>query len=258
LDYAHARYFSSQCGRFTSVDPLLASGRTALPQSWNRYAYALNNPLRLVDPTGTQDKPSDPPPPQKQPQKQNYDAARNNGNADDIKTDQHLEQLFTDDGGIVRGASSVRPSGVDSHYELANGTVHSIHIYGDETANEIVGVYIPADFSDIDYVGGGQSSVVATNPTTGEVIRASHIQVGSQAELSKNTKDTNDAGSRYIGDIGGKGGSTPGNKHAHLTMFKNRESMKKAMEYKYQKDGMGEYGSKVGQHMGNFRTLVNK
>src|SRR4029078_12145774 len=37
-------------GRFTSADPLIASGRTSLPQSWNRYAYALNNPLRLIDP----------------------------------------------------------------------------------------------------------------------------------------------------------------------------------------------------------------
>ena len=55
LDYAQARYFSSAQGRFTSVDPLLASGRPAMPQSWNRYSYVLNNPLRLVDPTGTID-----------------------------------------------------------------------------------------------------------------------------------------------------------------------------------------------------------
>jgi hypothetical protein len=32
--------------------PLLSSGRPDNPQSWNRYAYGLNNPLRFIDPTG--------------------------------------------------------------------------------------------------------------------------------------------------------------------------------------------------------------
>jgi RHS repeat-associated protein len=52
LDYAQARYYSSTQGRFTSVDPLMASGSTGNPQSWNRYAYSYNNPLRFTDPTG--------------------------------------------------------------------------------------------------------------------------------------------------------------------------------------------------------------
>jgi RHS repeat-associated protein len=52
LDYFIARYYSSAQGRFTSTDPLLASGRAASPQSWNRYTYVLNNPVRLVDPNG--------------------------------------------------------------------------------------------------------------------------------------------------------------------------------------------------------------
>jgi RHS repeat-associated protein len=56
LDYFEARYYGSTQGRFTSVDPLMASGRPSLPQSWNRYAYVLNSPLRLVDPTGLGDE----------------------------------------------------------------------------------------------------------------------------------------------------------------------------------------------------------
>ncbi len=52
LDFFEARYYATVQGRFTSVDPLLASGRTAQPQSWNRYAYVLNNSLRYVDPEG--------------------------------------------------------------------------------------------------------------------------------------------------------------------------------------------------------------
>jgi RHS repeat-associated protein len=52
LDYFGARYMSSAQGRFTSPDPLLASGRPGDPQSWNRYTYVRNNPLALIDPTG--------------------------------------------------------------------------------------------------------------------------------------------------------------------------------------------------------------
>jgi RHS repeat-associated protein len=52
LDYFFARYYSSTQGRFTSVDPSLASSKVLQPQSWNRYSYVLNNPLKFIDPTG--------------------------------------------------------------------------------------------------------------------------------------------------------------------------------------------------------------
>ncbi|MCX6620774.1 MAG: hypothetical protein NTY38_06785 [Acidobacteria bacterium] len=52
LDYFGARYFSSAQGRFTTPDPLMASARVSNPQSWNRYSYSFNNPLRFTDPTG--------------------------------------------------------------------------------------------------------------------------------------------------------------------------------------------------------------
>lgn len=52
LDYFGARYLSGAQGRFTSPDPLLSSGKPWEPQSWNRYSYVLNNPLRYTDPIG--------------------------------------------------------------------------------------------------------------------------------------------------------------------------------------------------------------
>jgi RHS repeat-associated protein len=52
LDYFEARYYGSTQGRFTSVDPLLASAKRRHPQTWNRYSYGLNNPLRYTDPDG--------------------------------------------------------------------------------------------------------------------------------------------------------------------------------------------------------------
>jgi RHS repeat-associated protein len=52
LDYAQAPYFNGLQGRFVSADPLAASAIVSDPQSLNRYTYALNNPLKYVDPTG--------------------------------------------------------------------------------------------------------------------------------------------------------------------------------------------------------------
>jgi RHS repeat-associated protein len=54
LDFAEARYYNHTHGRFTAVDPLLASGKSANPQTFNRYVYSLNRPLVLTDPDGKQ------------------------------------------------------------------------------------------------------------------------------------------------------------------------------------------------------------
>jgi RHS repeat-associated protein len=58
LDYFGARYYGSAQGRFTSVDPLLESGDPEDPQSWHRYCYAYNNPLKYIDPTGGENEPA--------------------------------------------------------------------------------------------------------------------------------------------------------------------------------------------------------
>jgi RHS repeat-associated protein len=50
FDYMHARHASPITGRFLSVDS--ATSNPGKPQSWNRYAYALDNPLCYLDPTG--------------------------------------------------------------------------------------------------------------------------------------------------------------------------------------------------------------
>ncbi|MGA7784832.1 MAG: RHS repeat-associated core domain-containing protein [Candidatus Acidiferrales bacterium] len=57
LDLMGARYLGSSIGRFTTADPLyLEMGRLANPQALNLYAYVLNNPLNLTDPTGLDEK----------------------------------------------------------------------------------------------------------------------------------------------------------------------------------------------------------
>src|SRR5439155_11058203 len=50
LYWNHARFYDPPLERFVSADPLL--GQLRNPQSLDRYAYAVNNPLRCIDPCG--------------------------------------------------------------------------------------------------------------------------------------------------------------------------------------------------------------
>jgi RHS repeat-associated protein len=53
LDYAQARMYASEWGRFLSPDPIgLKSANRSIPQSLNRYSYVWNNPVNGVDPSG--------------------------------------------------------------------------------------------------------------------------------------------------------------------------------------------------------------
>ena len=50
LYYFGSRYYDSEIGRFITRDNRF--GRKSIPQSFNRYIYCLNNPLKYVDPDG--------------------------------------------------------------------------------------------------------------------------------------------------------------------------------------------------------------
>jgi RHS repeat-associated protein len=50
LIYMNARYYVGSIGRFASADTIVPD--PANPQSYNRYAYSYNNPLKYVDPSG--------------------------------------------------------------------------------------------------------------------------------------------------------------------------------------------------------------
>jgi RHS repeat-associated protein len=53
-DYAIFRYHSNRLGRFLTPDPL--AGSVFNPQSLNRYAYVVNDPVNLIDPLGLEPK----------------------------------------------------------------------------------------------------------------------------------------------------------------------------------------------------------
>jgi RHS repeat-associated protein len=50
LMFYRARYFSPYLNRFISADTLVPDAGD--PQSWNRFSYGLNNPVKYTDPTG--------------------------------------------------------------------------------------------------------------------------------------------------------------------------------------------------------------
>jgi RHS repeat-associated protein len=52
LDFIQARYYGSVQGRFTNPDDFWKDSHVSDPQSWNKYAYVRNNPLKYIDPTG--------------------------------------------------------------------------------------------------------------------------------------------------------------------------------------------------------------
>jgi len=54
LYYYGVRYYDPEIGRFLTRDPL--KGERREPQTLNRYAYCLNNPLKYIDPTGTEEE----------------------------------------------------------------------------------------------------------------------------------------------------------------------------------------------------------
>jgi RHS repeat-associated protein len=61
LYYYGSRYYYPTIGRFISPDTIVPNPMN--PQAFNRYAYALNNPLRYIDPTGHRMMIAPPPPP---------------------------------------------------------------------------------------------------------------------------------------------------------------------------------------------------
>jgi hypothetical protein len=106
LDYFGARYLSAAQGRFTSPDPLLESGRIYDPQTWNRYTYVRNNPLRFIDPTGLDF----------------YDADGNRIGA----TADHINYIVTDGNDvkmIKKGKTPIDVANVSSAIRLPNGDV---------------------------------------------------------------------------------------------------------------------------------------
>jgi RHS repeat-associated protein len=120
-DYFGARYFGSSMGRFMSPDPI--GGDMTNPQSLNKYAYVLNNPLRLTDPTGLyacadgRDCASD----KDVAFEKSLDALRNSSNADVARAAAAYGTI--DDGnGVTVGFADLSKQGEDGKATSSLGT----------------------------------------------------------------------------------------------------------------------------------------
>jgi RHS repeat-associated protein len=277
LEFAQARYFASAQGRFTGVDPM--TGQTADPQSWNRYTYVGNNPVNGTDPTGmnyfmgggTVD-PGGPTEyrvdgfdmgpegtasqldsesmltPYAQGESQNSGSSVPEQQVDDhaaVADDEHLARIFGDSNAIARGASAA------SHKSefMGGGVNHTVHIYGDTSGEGGSALYVPKGFNTVRYEQSVdryglemKNRVVATNSKTGEVLVFVHVAgVSSNKSLQRIWKqnNTNAAGSRQIGFIGGPGGSSNGHYvHSHLTFYRSMQARTTRMSQERQ----GNYG----------------
>ena len=189
---------------------------------------------------------------------QNADASSTNGNPEDVAIDNQLRDLFTDGSGIVRGVCSTRNNpGRDTHYQLADGTVHTFHVYADENASTRTNLYVPSSFSKIERVG--KSTVVATNPTTKEAINFYHVR------KTVEQLPPNELGSRYLGQIGGMGAERPGDIHVHATLFKSRASRDHVEAFRMEPTKIvvanvpgfpRDINSDVAEHVRDIRSLV--
>ncbi len=160
LDFAQARYYASAHGRFTSPDPLLASGRIARPQSWNRYAYVLNNPLKLIDPTGLEDTD----PNEQEKKKQEQQQQRQVVNIQDSKViNQRLTEIQKNAKPLAPGEKPV-PTNVE-------------HIVGEQTQLHDATVNLP-DGSQVQVTDGYMRPVaVAVTDQGGNIINNPNMSV---------------------------------------------------------------------------------
>ena len=106
LSYAWHRYYSSRMGRFTTPDPCEASIRQAQPNSWNRYAFASNDPINRIDPNGLYDY---------------ADAPTSTGTTTTTYPDGTTQSVVTYDDGSTLTEYQGTDGNVDASYTDANG-----------------------------------------------------------------------------------------------------------------------------------------
>ena len=98
LYFYNARWYDNQLGRFTQADSIVPGPGN--PQSWDRYAYVKNNPVRYSDPTGHYEFENDPDDPA------NLDWAKNWSNPITYNL-WDLVPVVTDIRQIVRGSQNL-------------------------------------------------------------------------------------------------------------------------------------------------------
>jgi RHS repeat-associated protein len=134
LDNLGARYNSSSLGRFMSPDPAGVRAVTLKnPQTWNWYAYTMNNPLRYTDPTG----------------KYTCADSKTCGSQQDKDFETARQQaLKSDDKGLAAAAKAFGDPNTDNHVsvQFTSGIAGNTSLHyapGDKKATYSISVQIP-------------------------------------------------------------------------------------------------------------------
>ncbi len=163
----HARYYSPVSGRFLTPDPIM-SAVLRNPQSWNRYAYALNNPLKFTDPTGM------------------YVFGACTGDEKQCKADQEAfeksrqDQLKSSDESVRNGAAAYGDLGDKNGVTVTFATAKELGAFnGDTTAQLVKGEQVSATY-DVRILTGTRGSDLG-NATVheGEHVRNAQTFVGA-------------------------------------------------------------------------------
>jgi len=184
LDYFLARYYSSSQGRFTSVDPFnialdtqvaaelnperaraLFNAYLSQPQQWNRYAYAINNPLLYVDPTGESIQLSN----DKDERERQLQALRE---AVGAEAGAYLYANQGEDGNYYVGIYEGGPNGNGPTFEQVNEVAGEIGAVIRDTQVLTLELVRPGtvtdDFGDSQYIGAaGRASLKPGGPSPG-------------------------------------------------------------------------------------------
>ena len=176
LDYFGARYYGSSMGRFTVPDPAQNSAEFRDPQTWNRYAYVTNNPLKYDDPTGKARNPIT------NREGLNPRPANQIGRINETGRNQHkgeygmVRTISTPNDKAHRGVDILAPSGSPVHAPQ-NGTV--VRMYGSAKDTKSFGLTIEMKTETGEKVLFSHLSATATGLAPGSSVEAGQIIAGS-------------------------------------------------------------------------------